>query len=389
MGLGIENDIKEEINEVINKYALLIGVDRFNDKRISSLPGVTKDMEKFTKILEDTSFSRFKVTPLYNPSLIDARKAISTICHTAEENDVIFFYYSGYGTLDNARSFYLLYTDSEVNYKDATCMESEYILSQFRKSKCKNFIVIVDACHSGAFFNNNRGLPNGLVALTACDQDQSAEDTPDGGLFSNIIIEGLKSEYIDANRDGVITFSELFDFITAQVKEKMPYSTPKKWEWNVHKDIYLFDSPRLVFISYQRKQKNLVKKISEALKKSDINTFVDQEKLRIGDNWKKHLENNIKNCRAFIYIIDRGILNSEVANWELEVAHRHKVPILPVMVENVKMHAMFEKTYGSYNRMTFDHQDFDSSIKTISDHIKSIRVVPKKTRKKKIKVTTR
>lgn len=295
--------IKDNIEESIaSKYALLIGVDKFNDEAISNLPGVTRDLNNFTKLLGDPSFSNFEVTTLLNPSLIDARKAISEISLKAKKNDVVFFYYSGHGTLDKQKSFFLLYKDSESAFQDATCMESEYVLSQFRKSSCKNFIIIIDACFSGAFFNNNRGLPNGLVALTACDEDQTATETLDGGMFSNIIIKGLKSEYIDANRDGIITFSELFDYITEEVRENLPYSTPKKWEWNVDNDIYLFNSPRVVFISYQRKQKELVKKISEALKQCDVSTFVDQEKLRIGDSWKEHLENNIKNCRAFLYI---------------------------------------------------------------------------------------
>lgn len=75
--------------------------------------------------------------------------------------------------------------------------------------------------------------------------------------------------------------------------------------------------------------------------------------------------------------MDNNILNSEVANWELEIAHHHKVPILPIMVEDIRVHAMFEKAYGHYNRMTFDHQEFEISMKTIIDHIKSIRIKAK------------
>ena len=362
-------DLKKE-----NKYALLIGVGNFEDQKIPSLGGVAKDIQNFNKILSDTSFSNFQVKTLINPALIESRKAISEISCKAQENDVVFFYYSGHGLLDDRKSLFLLFKDSESDFKDATCMESEYILSQFRKSSCKNFIIIIDACHSGAFFNNNRGLPTGLVALTACDENQVAFETLEGGMFSNVILKGLKSDYIDANRDGIITFSELFEYIIEQIKHNQHYSTPKKWEWNVDKDIYLFSSPRSVFISYQRKQKQLVKKISNKLQQHDISTFVDQEKIRIGDNWRELLEKSIRNCRAFIYVMDNDILFSDVANWELEVAHKYNVPILPIMVKDIKVPAMFEKTYGHYNRMKFDSDEFESSIQIIIDHIKSIRV---------------
>ncbi|MBC7570449.1 MAG: caspase family protein [Spirosoma sp.] len=377
--MGIDIEVQETEAEIIsNKYALLIGVQDFEDKKIPSLRGVIKDIEKFNQILSDPTFSKFKVNTLINPALVESRKAISEISLNANENDVVFFYYSGHGLLDNHRSLFLLYRDSESDFKDATCMESEYILSQFRKSKCKNFIIIIDACHSGAFFNNNRGLPNGLVALTACDESQTTYETLEGGIFSNILIKGLKSDYIDANRDGIITFSELFEYIIEQIKLNTTYSsTPKKWEWNVDKDIYLFSSPRPVFISYQRKQKELVKRISKTLQKEDISTFVDQEKIRIGDNWRELLEKSIKNSRVFLYVMDNDILFSDVANWELETAHNFNVPILPIMVEEIKVHAMFEKIYGHYNRLVFDNEDFDNSMQIIIDHIKSLRVKQK------------
>src|SRR5687767_2407483 len=150
MGVGVP---KTESNTQIdlkteNKYALLIGVENFDDLKIPRLAGVAKDIENFNKILSDASFSNFQVTTLINPALIESRKAISEIGRKAQENDVVFFYYSGHGLLDDRRSLFLLFKDSESDFKDATCMESEYILSQFRKSACKNFIIIVDACHS-------------------------------------------------------------------------------------------------------------------------------------------------------------------------------------------------------------------------------------------------
>ena len=107
---------------------------------------------------------------------------------------------------------------------------------QFRKSACQNFIIIIDCCHSGAFFNNNRGLPKGLFALTACDEQGLSYEDEKGGIFTNIIINGLTSDYIDADRDGKITFSELFDYVIDEIKSNTAWRSgaPQKWEWNVN-----------------------------------------------------------------------------------------------------------------------------------------------------------
>ena len=259
---------------------------------------------------------------------------------------------------------------------DATCLESEFILSQFRKSACQNFIIIIDSCHSGAFFNNNRGLPKGLFALTACDEQGLSYENEKGGIFTNIIINGLTSDYIDADRDGKITFSELFDYVIDEIKSNTAWRSgaPQKWEWNVNKDICFFDSPRPVFISYRRTQTKFVKKLSQKLNEAEIPTFVDLEKIRIGDNWKRELEKTIKNTRVFLFVLDNEILYSEVSNWELEKAYDNNIPILPIMVEEVKVPALFESKFGHINRMRFLKEFFDDDVKTLIDHIKSLRI---------------
>lgn len=369
----------EPIGSVSKRYALLIGIDDFEDNKVPNLVGVKEDLKKFEKILQDSSISDFQVTTILNANLVEIRKAILDISKKAQKNDVIFYYFSGHGALieepGKKTEFVSVCSDSEFNYLEATCLDSEYVLSQFRKSACNNFIIILDTCHSGAFFNNNRGIPDGLFALTSGGEFDFALEKAEGGVFTNIIIEALTSDYIDANRDGIITFSDLFRYIIDRLKNDSNMSTPKKWEWNVDKDIILLKSPKPVFISYQRQQEELVIKISNYLKNNDIVPFIDQEKIRIGDNWRELLEKTIENSRAFIFILDKQILNSEVANWELKTAHQYGIPIFPIEVEEIELHAMFTDKYGHYNRMIFDDSDFQGSMKKIIDHIKSIRIM--------------
>ncbi len=360
------------------KYALLIGVGNFKDPSLSQLPGVPIDIKNFANILRDSEYNPYEVVDLLDGDLIETKKAITDISTNAEEEDIIFFYYSGHGVTNENQTFFFVLRDSESKYLDATCLESDYVLSQFRKSKCTNFVIVIDACYSGAFFNNNRGLPKGLFTLTSSRDDQvSLELFNEGGLFTSILVKGLKSEYIDANRDGRITFSEIFNYLVEETSKQKLRQQAQKWEWNVDCDLCLFDSPRPVFISYKRQQTEFVTKLSNFLKAADITTFVDQEKLRVGDNWKEELEKTIINSRVFLMVMDKAIMFSEVSNWELKTAFKHNIPILPIMIEELDVHAMFELEYGHINRFTFDHDDFNESAKTIVDHIKSLRVVKK------------
>lgn len=358
-----------------NKYALLIGVGAFKDDKVSNLSGVPIDIKNLNEILTKSDDPFYYVKTLTDTKLIDTRKAISDTCSKAAKDDMILFYYSGHGTVDREKNFYMLMHDSEKNYLHATCLDAEYILSQFRKSLCEKIIIIIDACHSGAFFNNSRGLPKGLVALTSSREDQLSREIPhEGGLFTNLLVKGLKSEYIDANRDGKITFSEIFNYIVMRTEEIKLEQRPQKWEWNIGGDMVIFDSPKLTFISYKRERKEFVTKLSAELNKSNIPTFVDQEKLRIGDNWRKEIEKTIKNSRVLLIILDQSILYSKVSNWEIETAYKHNIPILPIVIEDIKIHAMFEARYGHINRFVFNHDNVENSIEIIIDHIKNLRI---------------
>ena len=371
-----QNNVLEN-HQIVNRYALLVGVGDY-DHLHTPLPGVYKDIENFKGILEDREFSEFQVSELVDATFIDARKAISHISSKAEEHDIIFFYFAGNSYYDKTSNiYYLLFKDSDPEYVDATCLEAGFILSQFRKSRCKTFVIIIDSSSSGAFFNNNRGLPHSLVALASCDIGEVAHDTPSGGVFSNLLVKGFKSDFIDANRDGRITFSELFDYIIEEIKsdEFLNSNTPKKWEWNIDRNLYFLSSPRPVFISYRRKQAEFVTRLSKVLNDQDIPTFVDQEKLRVGDHWMDELERSIINARAFLFILDGAILNSKVSAQEIAIAHSHNVPIFIIqVVKRVKVHAMFEAEYGKYHRLTFNHDKFDDMVSTIVAHIKAIRM---------------
>ncbi|MEO0340581.1 MAG: TIR domain-containing protein, partial [Bacteroidota bacterium] len=345
------------------------------DPKINPLNGVSVDLKKFGEILDDEQYSTFDVEILTNSKLLTVRKAITDISRKANESDIIFFYYSGHGLLDVDKSLYLTCYDSEQKYLDATCLDAGFVLSQFKKSKCKSFIIIIDACHSGAMFNNVLGLPKGLFALTACDEDEVTMENEDGGVFTHIITTGLKSDFIDANRDGKITFSELFDYIIEENKKNKKYpGEPQKWEWNVSKDIAIFDSPKMVFMSYKRVQLDLVKKMSATLREADIPTYMDLEKIRTGDNWRAELERTIINARVFLFIMDKEILFSEVSNWELETAFANNIPILPIQVEEVQTPAMFNAKYGHINRLQFDVEHYEENMEILIDHIKSLRI---------------
>lgn len=97
-----------------------------------------------------------------------------------------------------------------------------------------------------------------------------------------------------------------------------------------------------IFISYAREDLNIALKIYEKLKKANVNAWIDDEEVELGDAWEHKIENVIENCRFFIallsnnYIKKIGFVQSEIKK-ALNILKKYppnKKFILPIRIEN-------------------------------------------------------
>ena len=164
-----------------------------------NLPGVAKDAENLTRVLSNTERMGFDVTRLLDEGLLTVRRAISKACFQSGQEDTLLIYFSGSGFCDENGALHLTVADSDREYLTATCLDTEFFLTQMRQSQCRRFVLVVDSCYSGAFFNNNRGIPDGMVAITSCGPEEMSRDTPEGGPFTQTLIHALTSGKADRN----------------------------------------------------------------------------------------------------------------------------------------------------------------------------------------------
>ncbi|MEW6602927.1 MAG: caspase family protein, partial [Nitrospirota bacterium] len=210
------------------RLALIICNGSFTNIPEYKLIGPSKDAKLLESVLSDMETCRFSVRALVNKGLIEVRREIARICEEAGKEDTLLIYYSGNG-IRNEDGLFLLVTDSESDYLYATALESEFIISQLRRSKCRKIVLIVDSCHAGAFFDNNRGIPSGLYAITSCGADEYCADTPDGGTFTIAVCTGLRGSAADTDGDGMVSIDELHEFVKESLRAEKHSNTPQKW----------------------------------------------------------------------------------------------------------------------------------------------------------------
>jgi hypothetical protein len=193
------------------RRALLICNGRFKYMPAFRLPGTRKDAKNMRLALADPDRARFVVTTVLDQGLWAVRKAIAKACAESAEQDTLLIYYSGTSTMDTEHALCLPVADTDPDYLTATSIEAEFLLSHMRTSRCNRFVVIVDGCHSGSFFRNSRGIPDGLIAITSCGTDELSTDTPEGGAFTQSLLRALTDPRADVDRDGNITVSLTWD----------------------------------------------------------------------------------------------------------------------------------------------------------------------------------
>jgi hypothetical protein len=194
---GSEGTCGDDESPAPRRLALLIGNGRVRsqngDGYAVAIPGSDKDLEVLGGVLGDSECAGFEVRTLFEPTMIDMRRELARAARDAGPADTLVLYYSGTSTLGADRSLYLPAIDSDVEFLEATCLESDYVLSCLRRSRCWHQLVIMDGCHSGAFFTQNRRLPDGFCAIMACGPDEMSYCDSDGGFFTRLLVEGLSS----------------------------------------------------------------------------------------------------------------------------------------------------------------------------------------------------
>jgi len=235
------------------RWAVIIGISRYNDSHIPELRYASKDAKAFynwTVSAQGGEFppSRVKLLTDEEATGKNIRTALFEWLKQAVEEDVVIIYFAGHGspsspdTLDN---LYLLPYDTQYDSIAATgfpMWDIETALKRFIKAQ--KVVVIADACHAGGVGNSfdiarrsNRGLlsinpiaasfqdlsqvGDGVCVISASDDRQFSQEGKGWGgghgVFTYHLLQGLKGK-ADYNKDTSVTLGELIPYLSEQVR---------------------------------------------------------------------------------------------------------------------------------------------------------------------------
>src|SRR3970040_2429343 len=86
-----------------------------------------------------------------------------------------------------------------------------------------------------------------------------------------------------------------------------------------------------VFISYSRKDKDLVRALHDALKAQNRDTWVDWEDIPPTAEWLKEIFSAIEAAHTFVFVISPDSVASDMCKQEIAHAVKHNKRLVPIV----------------------------------------------------------
>lgn len=242
------------------KYALIIGNGEYLDPSLTRLKAPDVDVVSLAAALRDPKIGGFDdVKEMVNQPYTVVSKEISKFFNDKKREDMLLMYFSGHGVQDSNGRLYLTVKDSEKDYLDITSIPASFISSKLTECRSKRKILILDCCHSGAWQVGAKGdtaavtadtfQGYGHVVMTASDKteyalegDQVVDDVS-LSLFTNYLLEGLKTGQADRLNDGWVDVDELFDYARDRVISQTGKQKPKIWKFDTEGELKIAKNP--------------------------------------------------------------------------------------------------------------------------------------------------
>ncbi len=221
-----------------NVYAVVVGISTYLDTDIPRLQFANRDAEVFADFLKSKAGGsvpeqNIRLLTDSNATQAAVYTAISGLSNKCKKNDIVFFYFSGHGDLENITLFnngYLIcYNSPPVNYIGLalSVRDLNELANTFSVKTQAKVILITDACHSGNM-SDSRSVGNKLegqqlvdanekvIRIASSKTDQLSNEKIDWGggrgVFSYYLVNGLKG-LADKSRDSIVTFGEIKNYL--------------------------------------------------------------------------------------------------------------------------------------------------------------------------------
>ena len=248
--------------ETGHRLALLVATSAYSDPDLRQLRSPGHDADQLAAVLRDPQIGGFDVQVLINPVSGQVQEGIEDFCTDRHPDDQLLIYLSCHGVLDSYGRLYYAAANTRRQRLAATAVAAAWLNERLEDCRARRQILVLDCCHSGAFAKGAKGDADlalqhrfephgrGRVVLTA---SRSTEYSFEGGqasgegvpsVFTHAVVNGLRTGEADRDKDGLITVTDLYQYVYDNVRAAEPRQTPELWTYGAEGNLLVARSVR-------------------------------------------------------------------------------------------------------------------------------------------------
>jgi hypothetical protein len=245
-----------------DRFALLIASSRYADDTLTQLRAPARDAASLEAVLAQPEIGGFKVASLVDQPSTVVAEAIEAFFDGRRRGDLVLLYFSGHGILDQSSRLYFATTDTRVDRPRSTAIAASFVNDLMTECGSRRQVLILDCCNSGAFARGQKAgrtsvgtrerfEGRGRMVITASDAleyafeaDGTVKGEAAGSVFTDKLVEGLRTGEADRDRDGWVSLDELYDYAYDAVLDTAPRQRPGKWAFGVEGRLLIARSVR-------------------------------------------------------------------------------------------------------------------------------------------------
>jgi len=203
-----------QLNITGKYYALIIGINIYEDPNFSNLDYPVRDAENlYNVILSDYLFDKEDVMLLKNVTRGDIDNALDLLTKKITPNDNLLIFYAGHGWWDDKANIgYWLPKDAKKDFK-ADWFRNSTLCDYIREINSKHTLLITDACFGGSIFKTrsiSMEAPKSIQKLYDLPSRKAMTSgtltrVPDRSSFIKYLVERL-----DDNQEECLSSEQLF-----------------------------------------------------------------------------------------------------------------------------------------------------------------------------------
>ena len=273
-----------------NAYAVIIGLNKYEDSEIRMLEYADADARAFCQFLvEKIGFNKNNIRLLINEEATkrNIESAISNwLFKKVDEKSLVIIFFTGHGGLEtdyteiekDGVAKYLLPYDAKLDELFSSAVSNRRFDELLLTIRSDKMVIFLDSCYSGGISKAGRAIGlreitedpyeqikggSGRFVIAASKPDQrSYEDSSiRHGIFTYHLLRGLSGE-ADFDKDGYVYNMELFNYLSNEIprsaRELVGETQNPVMKSSITKDFALsFNPKRLKEIEFEVKKKKL------------------------------------------------------------------------------------------------------------------------------------